>query len=57
MNVMTPAWRVGWILIVFLVLACGARAAMPGEPVGFRGGVDVYVFWREGCPHCERALA
>ena len=33
-----------------LLLVCG------GGWAGSVGGVDVYLFWREGCPHCEHAI-
>ena len=36
--------------MLLLLLSCGS---VWGEAVR---GVDVYLFWREGCPHCERAI-
>ena len=33
-----------------LLLLCGGAWAAAER------GVDVYLFWREGCPHCERAI-
>jgi len=26
-------------------------------PVRADGGTDIYLFWRQGCPHCEREIA
>jgi hypothetical protein len=46
-------------LLAFLWLALltfEAREAHPA-PLAADAAVHVYVFWREGCPHCERALA
>ena len=37
-------------LLVALLLLAAARLAAAAEPVG------VYVFWRVGCPHCEREI-
>jgi len=42
-------------LAAMLWLAAGiapAQTAVPGAP---QAAVDVHVFWRIGCPHCERA--
>jgi hypothetical protein len=30
-----------------------AALALPAAAAG----VDVHIFWRVGCPHCERAIA
>lgn len=44
-------------LLVAIALAwSAATAGAPPEPAGATR-TDVYVFWREGCPHCEVALA
>lgn len=40
------------LLVLFLVPAYGARAAPRAE----EDGVVVHLFWRRGCPHCERAI-
>jgi len=49
------AWR--WLLLLWCVLAvpaqAQAQAQAPSVPPPAR--VDVQVFWRVGCPHCERA--
>ena len=41
-------------------LTLGLALLLLLSPGGSRGedvrGVDVYLFWREGCPHCERAI-
>jgi hypothetical protein len=39
-----------WARAIALVLALAAPAAAAPQTV------DAYVFWREGCPHCEREL-
>jgi hypothetical protein len=41
------------LLAAFVAVLTQAAPAGP-EP---RGGVDVYLFWALGCPHCERATA
>lgn len=42
-----PALR--WFVFLSLVAWLPAAAAP--------GGADVYLFWRSGCPHCEREIA
>lgn len=45
-----------WLAVLVLCVLC-ARAASADAPVLLPDHtVDAYVFWREGCPHCERAL-
>ena len=43
------------LFVLWLLLTCAAAAAQPPAP--FARAVDVYLFWREGCPHCEREMA
>lgn len=45
------AWR--WFVLLCFVLATPALAQAPSVPPP--ATVDVQVFWRVGCPHCERA--
>ncbi|MBI5570128.1 MAG: hypothetical protein HY914_09295 [Desulfomonile tiedjei] len=42
------------LLAVVILTALAAGSGQTGEP---SAGTDVYVFWANGCPHCERALA
>ena len=44
-------------LIGAVLLTFTARDCFAAQPLAPTHTVDVYVFWREGCPHCERALA
>lgn len=39
-----------------VLLMAGSRDCLAAQPAAPNYAVDVYVFWREGCPHCERAL-
>ncbi|OGA03571.1 MAG: hypothetical protein A3H35_12640 [Betaproteobacteria bacterium RIFCSPLOWO2_02_FULL_62_17] len=39
------------LLVIAAILAASAWAEVP-QPA-----VDVYLFWRTGCPHCEREIA
>ena len=41
-------------LLTWLVMA-GLVQAQPSSPPSQPGTVDVQVFWRAGCPHCEKA--
>ncbi len=43
------ARALGAVLILLLLSTANGWA-------GTVRGVDVYLFWREGCPHCERAI-
>lgn len=43
------------LLVLWLLLTHTGGAAQP-PPAPFARTVDVYVFWREGCPHCEKEI-
>lgn len=46
--------------LIFLLLLAGLAASARAEadlPGPFARQVDVYFFWRTGCPHCEREQA
>jgi cytochrome c biogenesis protein CcdA len=45
------------VLFALAVLAFAHRHGDAAAPDAAPASVNVYVFWREGCPHCERALA
>lgn len=45
------------VLIWLALLTFAHRHVDAAQPAASTDPVDVYVFWREGCPHCERALA
>lgn len=45
------AWR--WFLLLWCALAAPVQSQAPSVPPP--ATVDVQVFWRNGCPHCERA--
>jgi|GEM_PF-2810967 len=42
-------WLLPWLLMM------GLAQAQPGSPPSQPGAVEVQVFWRIGCPHCEKA--
>lgn len=42
-----------WALVVAMLLVAAWRGAL-AQPAS--AGVDVYLYWRIGCPHCERAI-
>ncbi len=44
----TLPWRIVAVLLAFSIAAPTILAQ--------DRKVDAYVFWREGCPHCERAI-
>jgi thiol-disulfide isomerase/thioredoxin len=44
-------------IVCALWLALGAAVAAPQAPAPFARMLDVYLFWREGCPHCEKEIA
>jgi hypothetical protein len=47
-------------LVLLIVFLCGPAAAVRAEvePAGpFARQLDIYFFWRTGCPHCERERA
>ena len=41
-------WLLPWLLMM------GLAQAQPASPVSQPASVDVQVFWRTGCPHCEK---
>jgi len=44
--------------IVFPVLRAALLLALwIAAPVRADAGADIYLFWRQGCPHCEREIA
>jgi len=38
-------------------LTCLLLTLWIAPPVCADGGTDIYLFWRQGCPHCEREIA
>jgi len=44
-------WR--WLLLCWCLLVGQVNAQPPAAPE--LAGVDVHLFWRIGCPHCEKA--
>lgn len=54
---MTLRRRILVILAAVLALALAAPLAAQGPAPAPGGRVDVYLFWAQGCPHCERAIA
>jgi hypothetical protein len=44
-------------IVTSVVLAVLLLAPWLAAPVRADGGTDIYLFWRQGCPHCEREIA
>jgi len=42
------------ILVFLLASLAGAARGEPPQPGPYARQVEVYLFWRSGCPHCER---
>ncbi len=46
-----------WPLLLLLLLLFTPPLAAAGEPANDAApGVTLHLFWRDGCPHCERAI-
>jgi len=43
-------------IVTSVVLAVLLPAPWFAAPVRADGGTDIYLFWRQGCPHCEREI-
>lgn len=50
-------WFLAWHLALLAPLACAAPPETPAPIVTQGQGADLYLFWRRGCPHCEKELA
>jgi hypothetical protein len=44
-RVVIPVFLASWLLALWLA-----------PPVRADGGTDIYLFWRQGCPHCEQEI-
>lgn len=50
-------WFLAGYLALFALLAPAAPPETPAPVATQVQGADLYLFWRRGCPHCEKELA
>lgn len=46
-----------WQVISAAIRALLALSALFAPPAAVADAADIYLFWRQGCPHCEREIA